>query len=73
MSTLIKNVSMTKAQQVRAFEVVGSYIKLDDRSETIVDSYDKPTKQVIVKVMTRGLTYFVIIGARGRVINHGWI
>lgn len=72
MTTLIKNTDMTTAQKTKAFEVVGSYIKLDKNSETTVNAYNEGTSQIIVKVQTNSQTYFAIIGAQGKVINCGW-
>jgi peptidyl-tRNA hydrolase len=73
MSKLTKNTEMTAAQKTAAFEAVGSYMKMDENSETTVDAYNEGTKQIIVKVKTKGMVYFVVIGALGKIINNGWV
>ena len=38
----------------------------------VVDLFDKYNKQVIVKSKFNGLTFSLIIGARGKIISHNW-
>ena len=73
MAILIKNTSMTQAQKEKAFEVVGAYMSQSKESVTTVDSYNTRSAQIIVKVTTPTGTYCAIIGARGKVIDCGWL
>jgi hypothetical protein len=72
MPKITKNTEMTAAQKETAFTVLGGYIKLNPTIKIVVDLFDKYNKQVIVKSKFNGLTFSLIIGARGKIISHNW-